>query len=145
MPRATLAILIITLLASSAIAKTWYVGGSGADFTEIQPAIDAAQDGDVILVRPGTYQPFTIEKGVIVRASSTPFAVTVKSPDRVLIQNIGPLRRAGVAGMSIVYNPSSPPFQQFELVEVHTSPGEVVLEDLSLVAKDTWASIPNIS
>ena len=54
MPRAMLCTLIIGLLVSSAIAKTWYVGGSGADFSEIQPAIDAAQDGDLILVRPGT-------------------------------------------------------------------------------------------
>ena len=29
-------------------------GGAG-DFTEIQPAIDAAEDGDTVLVRPGEY------------------------------------------------------------------------------------------
>lgn len=28
----------------------------GADFTEIQPAIDAAMDGDTVLVRPGEYE-----------------------------------------------------------------------------------------
>ena len=27
----------------------------GGDFTEIQPAIDAARDGDTVLVRPGEY------------------------------------------------------------------------------------------
>jgi hypothetical protein len=32
----------------------------GADFTQIQPAIDAALDGDTILVKPGNYPSFTI-------------------------------------------------------------------------------------
>ena len=37
-------------------AATIIVDPSGAgDFTEIQPAIDAAEDGDVVLVRPGEY------------------------------------------------------------------------------------------
>jgi hypothetical protein len=39
------------------------------DFTTIQEAVDAAQDGDVVLVRPGTYEAFAIDhKGVSVVA-----------------------------------------------------------------------------
>ncbi len=36
--------------------KTWYVDDSGgADFTTIQAAVNAATDGDTIIVRDGTY------------------------------------------------------------------------------------------
>ena len=41
-----------------AAATTWYVdddGGAGIDFTEIQDAVNAAEDGDTIEVRSGTY------------------------------------------------------------------------------------------
>lgn len=47
------------LLASPLPAQNaWVVdaaGGPGHDFTTIQPAVDAASDGDLILVREGTY------------------------------------------------------------------------------------------
>jgi hypothetical protein len=35
--------------------------GPGVDFAEIQAAVDAVADGDVVLVRPGSYAPFTID------------------------------------------------------------------------------------
>jgi len=35
--------------------------GGGGDHTQIQPAVNAAGNGDVILVEPGTYAPFTID------------------------------------------------------------------------------------
>lgn len=50
------------------VGRLWVVSDSGCplvDFDELQPAIDAAAEGDVILVRPRTtltvYQPFTID------------------------------------------------------------------------------------
>lgn len=36
-------------------------GGPGVDFTELQPAIDAAAEGDVLLVRDGDYGGFTVQ------------------------------------------------------------------------------------
>src|SRR5262245_15243003 len=44
--------------------------GPGGDFTDIQPAIDAALDGDVILVEPGTYTAFRLAKGVVIRSAA---------------------------------------------------------------------------
>ena len=42
--------------------KVWVVAPSGpADFSQIQPAVDAASDGDTILVKPGSYPGFTID------------------------------------------------------------------------------------
>src|SRR5262245_60228990 len=65
---------LVALLASPVFASTWYVGGLGAQFDEIQPAIDAAAPGDVILVRAvKRYQGFILGKGLTIRASSTPF------------------------------------------------------------------------
>ncbi len=45
--------------ASSALGKTWRVelDGSG-DFDDIQPAVDAAADGDTILIGPGRFDTF---------------------------------------------------------------------------------------
>jgi hypothetical protein len=136
MSRAPLCIAMVAVVVAPVAAKDWYVGGSGADFSEIQPAIDAASDGDVILVRPGTYQAFTLEKGVIVRASSTPFSVALSYPAHVLVQNIGASKRAGIAGMKIDYDVWEY-HDTYVLVDVQASQGEVVLEDLSVVC-DTF-------
>ena len=46
-------------------------GGPGVAFTDLQPAVDAASDGDLILVRSGTYSAFQIDgKALIVHAQS---------------------------------------------------------------------------
>ncbi|HET7452388.1 MAG TPA: nitrous oxide reductase family maturation protein NosD, partial [Thermoanaerobaculia bacterium] len=44
------------LVAASAAARTWRVGGPGADFPLIAPAIAAAGDGDTIVVSAGVYR-----------------------------------------------------------------------------------------
>lgn len=78
-----LALLLAAWFAGPACAQTtWTVnqaGGQGAQFTSLAPAIAAAADGDVILVRPGLYieaqldidKGLTIlgEPGVVVQAS----------------------------------------------------------------------------
>lgn len=49
-------VVVLTLLAAPAQARTWTVGGRGADFPLIAPAIAAASAGDVIRVRGGVYR-----------------------------------------------------------------------------------------
>ncbi len=92
--------------------KTWYVGGAGADFTDIPPAIAAASHGDVIIVRPGTYSGFTLDKGVIIRSSSDVFAVT----DDILVTGISSGHQAGISGISSHW------------IAISNCDGEVVLE-----------------
>ena len=47
---------IVLPLAPAARADVHVVDAAGGgDFTDLQPAIDAAQDGDTLLVKPGTY------------------------------------------------------------------------------------------
>jgi hypothetical protein len=49
-------LLISLCLTSTALADTWTVDDDGkADFDNIQAAVDAASDGDEIVVMPGTY------------------------------------------------------------------------------------------
>ena len=45
------------LSASPALAATIYVGGDSDPYLDIQQAIDAAQNGDEIIVRDGVYSP----------------------------------------------------------------------------------------
>ena len=52
------------LLASSAFADVWVVdqaSGPGADFGDIQLAVNAASDGDTIVVKDGSYQMFAVD------------------------------------------------------------------------------------
>lgn len=53
------ALAALTALGLPAAAQTvWVVdaaAGPGADFSAIQPAVDAASTGDLVLIRPGTY------------------------------------------------------------------------------------------
>jgi predicted outer membrane repeat protein len=69
-------LLISLFLTSTALATTWTVDDDGkADFDNIQEAVDAASDGDEILVMPGTYTSTADEvvdmlgKAVILRSS----------------------------------------------------------------------------
>jgi hypothetical protein len=62
---ALIASMVVLSPTAAAQPKLWIVSRSGCPlvhFAEIQPAVDAAADGDVILVRPGAgYAAFTVD------------------------------------------------------------------------------------
>ncbi|MHC5212780.1 MAG: right-handed parallel beta-helix repeat-containing protein [Planctomycetota bacterium] len=61
------ALVTALTLATPAAADTYVVdddGGPGVDFTDIQPAVDVASPGDLIVVRDGTYGTFVLEQGL---------------------------------------------------------------------------------
>jgi len=69
--------LTVSLLSGAAFATTWTVDDDGpADFNDIQSAIDAASDGDVVIVSPGIYTSTSLQ---VVDMSGK--LITLKSTD----------------------------------------------------------------
>ena len=61
------------LAAASADARLWTVGGEGADFPLLAPAIAAASTGDVIRVRGGVYrEDLVLNKRLSIRGEGQP-------------------------------------------------------------------------
>lgn len=111
--------LVLLACGSVASATTWIVddgGGSGVDFTDIQSAIDAAAPGDVILVHPGVYAPFALDRGLTLAPFST--AVDVTQGSRVEALPAG--QRAVVSGLDL------------QDLRVSACSGSVVLDRLHL-------------
>jgi hypothetical protein len=83
-------VLFSLLLGSPAVllGATIVVDPSGGgDYTEIQPALDAAADGDTVLVRPGDY---VLDEEVlqINKFSNSPKAITLRSEDGPAVTSI---------------------------------------------------------
>lgn len=60
---------VCALSVAAAAQRTWIVdanNGPGTDFVNLPPALAAASDGDVLLVRPGAYRAFATSKGVTI-------------------------------------------------------------------------------
>lgn len=77
---------VVPALAAPQDDNVWIVDNSGApaDFTELEAAVSAAVDGDVVLVKEGNYGPFVIEgKGVTV-VGELGADVRVRGPLQVL-------------------------------------------------------------
>ena len=69
---------ISMFLSSTALATTWTVDDNGkADFDNIQAAVDAASDGDEIIVMPGTYTGSGDEVVDMLNKSRGEFAYTL--------------------------------------------------------------------
>jgi hypothetical protein len=102
----------------------WVVDqAGGGDFTTIQAAIDAADSGDAIEVRPGIYAGFIWEsKELVVFGSGTP-APTIESP--VEIRSIGPQQSAVLRSFTLRYRG----VLRLVFVELESSPGTIWLED----------------
>ncbi|MEW6744898.1 MAG: hypothetical protein AB1486_19255 [Planctomycetota bacterium] len=131
------ALLLVAFLSSQASATTWIVDSSGGgDFREIQPAIDAAVDGDLILVRPlGSYSSFTIDgKGVTVRAFTEQFRLEFYYQQAIVVRNIRSGSKAGVVGMRALD----------AKVLVENCAGEVILENVYFVGTIWMRAVPQL-
>jgi len=76
------------------------VGGVGGSFPDIQPAVTAAANDDVILVRAGTYTAFTIDGKSLAVVGDTGAVVDVAG--RVVVQNVAAGGRVVLAGLRVI-------------------------------------------
>ncbi|MEW6742278.1 MAG: FG-GAP repeat protein [Planctomycetota bacterium] len=111
--------------------RTWYVGGPGDHFDEIQHAINAAIPGDVILVRPARYYPsFLVTKGVTIRSTSGQFLL--ENNGLAAVERVPAGETASISGLQVAV------WGGYTSIEIRDCAGEVVLEDVR-VAGDIWS------
>jgi hypothetical protein len=108
----------------AAQAAVWTVGGPGGQFADIQSAIHAASDGDVILVQPGFYGGFTLDAKALVLAVDGDSTARA-SIGAFEVRNLGP-------GQSCVirnFTNSASVFGPNATSQVWNCAGPVLLED----------------
>ena len=75
-PKPCATFVVFALCAATANAREWTVGGAGADFPFIAPAIAAAAPGDVIRVRPGVYrEDLAVDKRLTIVGEDNPLII----------------------------------------------------------------------
>jgi hypothetical protein len=119
---------IALLLAGAAYSKTWIVdagGGPGVDFTDIPPAIAAASEGDLIVVRSGLYTAFTLDKGLILTADTGDLPQIASGIP--CIENIGSGKSATLAGFGMIN------------LLIQNCQGTVVVDKCSCIAEEETA------
>lgn len=94
----TLALLVVpAFVAASSAGEVLLVAPSGAPYAEIQAAVDDASDGDVVLVRDGTYASFAVrnvELAIVADAGAT-----VQINGAVRVSGVGAARTLVLAGL----------------------------------------------
>ncbi|AKJ38402.1 PKD domain-containing protein [Methanosarcina barkeri] len=103
--------ILCMMLITPAEAKTWYVDDDGgADFTDIQTAIDRASSGDTIFVYSGLYLGFEVEKPYLNIIGEGPDLVTVAPNDKgqyneIRLPDNGDATGTVIEGMNIKVKP----------------------------------------
>ena len=111
------------LCVPAAAQSEWIVDRTGGgQFTEIQPAVDAAAPGDRILVRAGSYAGFRLGKGLAIEAA------TLVTVDSVHIADLPAAQWARVSGLASGGTVPGLPAS----VAVQRCAGPVLLADLTL-------------
>jgi len=118
-------VFVLFALAPLSWADTLTVGplGSGAQFTEIQAAIDAAHDDDVILVRAGNYQGIVVDKPLRILGEGSG-TVAIATDESVIVRDIGAGEELILSGVVVKGFSAA--------VLLQDCPGTVVLQDMDM-------------
>lgn len=98
--RTSLFVAAFLVGAVSARADVRVVAPTSAPFTTIQAAVNAAADGDVVLVRAGSYAGFTIANKALDVVGDVGAVVSITSP--VQVQNVAVTRHVSLTNLRIV-------------------------------------------
>lgn len=99
------AILALTSFASSAIAGVLTVAPTGAQYTQIQTAVNAAGPDDVILIGPGAYSAVTIDgKGLTLIKQGT---ADISILGTTTVRNLSASQRVVLSGLRGFGQPSA--------------------------------------
>ncbi|MEM7306117.1 MAG: hypothetical protein AAF682_05570 [Planctomycetota bacterium] len=132
---------VLLAAAATAHADVLTVGppGSGADFAQIRDAMVVADDGDVVLVAEGTYDPFTMTRAVRVVGAgpgktfvADPFSFGGYGATKVLNLSAGEV--AAIVGITALPDPLGGALVLAPLIGVGNCDGLVVLHDVEVDA-----------
>lgn len=135
-----LVVLVVSLLSASAHAGSVLVvddtPGPGVQFADIASAVAVAQNGDLILVRGGTYGSFTISSRSLTVVADVGAAVDIRG--RVTVTQLGASQRVQLRGLRIESPPIVFPgpdgsFDYSIGLELANSNGVTWVEDCSVI------------
>lgn len=135
-----LALLTSLALATSARAQTttWYVsnGLEFGHFDTIQGAVDAAADGDLILVRRGHYPAFTVDDKALTIAGEFEESVWVEvsSASAITVQNLAAEREVRIHDVNVMHAGATPVGAVF----LHDNVGAVRLANMVVGSTHTF-------
>ncbi len=132
LPRAARSVLAVLCLSLPAAAQGVLhvvddLAGPGVDFTDVQSAVDAASDGDTILVRDGTYPGFTVTAKALAVVGDA--GASVRFTSLITVQNLGGNDDVVLRGFRI-----EPDGLLSGLLDVRTSTGSLWVEDIDAEA-----------
>ncbi len=118
-------LLVVTSAASPATVRK--VDPGLGPFFQVQDAVNASADGDIVLVKSGTYATTVIDaKSVSVLADSgaLPFVTSLE------IRNLTASKRVVIGGLFTNLSPN--PFSPQYSVNIHDNAGKVILQSCSI-------------
>ena len=135
---------IVGVSSLSAQTHVWVVNDDGpADFADLQPAIDAASSGDILLVKRGTYGGMDVAgKTLTIQADRNALGTVVVSVEatgasRNRIRDLAPGQSVRVRGLLLADSPSG--------LELTNNAGTVWVEDCQVSCLTEGSENPGLS